>query len=139
MSHYPTLLFSQNKPVTSNQPTVLFSQNKPAPAISHQPNEVGVPVQAQPTFFLKKMRKRNGDMPQAAEPAPHILPLLLPLPVPNTPWAMAYGFHCCRHEFSCSLIKQKQLSHSPHKVAACQSNGQTNLYCYYLFIENITQ
>jgi hypothetical protein len=38
-SNQPTVLFSQNKPATSNQPAVLFSQNKPAPAISHQPNE----------------------------------------------------------------------------------------------------
>jgi hypothetical protein len=33
------VLFSQNKPATSNQPAVLFSQNKPAPVISHQPTE----------------------------------------------------------------------------------------------------
>jgi hypothetical protein len=33
------VLFSQNKPATSNQPAVLFSHNKSAPAISHQPNE----------------------------------------------------------------------------------------------------
>jgi hypothetical protein len=39
ISHQPTVLFSQNKSVTSNQSAVLFSQNKPAPAISHQPNE----------------------------------------------------------------------------------------------------
>jgi hypothetical protein len=41
ISHQPTVLFSQNKPATSNQnqPAVLFSQNKPAPAISHQPTE----------------------------------------------------------------------------------------------------
>jgi hypothetical protein len=39
ISHQPTVLFSQNKPVINNQPAVLFSQNKPAPAISHQPNE----------------------------------------------------------------------------------------------------
>jgi hypothetical protein len=39
MRHQPAVLFSQNKPATSNQPAVLFSQNKPAPAISHQPNE----------------------------------------------------------------------------------------------------
>jgi hypothetical protein len=37
--HQPAVLFSQNKPATSNQPAVFFSQNKPAPAISHQPNE----------------------------------------------------------------------------------------------------
>jgi hypothetical protein len=37
--HQPTVLFSQNKPATSNQPTVLFSQNKSAPATSHQPTE----------------------------------------------------------------------------------------------------
>jgi hypothetical protein len=39
ISHQPTVLFSQNKPATSNQAAVLFSQNKPAPTISHQPNE----------------------------------------------------------------------------------------------------
>jgi hypothetical protein len=39
ISHHPSVLFSQNKPATSNQPTILFSQNKPAPAASHQPNE----------------------------------------------------------------------------------------------------
>jgi hypothetical protein len=39
ISHQTTVLFSQNKPATSNQPAVLFSQNKPAPAISHQPTE----------------------------------------------------------------------------------------------------
>jgi hypothetical protein len=39
ISHQPTILFSQNKPATSNQTAVLFSQNKPAPAISHQPNK----------------------------------------------------------------------------------------------------
>jgi hypothetical protein len=39
ISHQPVVLFSQNKPSTSNQPAVLFSQNKSAPAISHQPNE----------------------------------------------------------------------------------------------------
>jgi hypothetical protein len=39
ISHQAAVLFSQNKPATSNQPAVLFSQNKSAPAISHQPNE----------------------------------------------------------------------------------------------------
>jgi hypothetical protein len=39
INHQPAVLFSQNKPATSNQPAVLFSQNKSAPAISHQPNE----------------------------------------------------------------------------------------------------
>jgi hypothetical protein len=39
INHQPAILFSQNKPATSNQPVVLFSQNKSAPAISHQPNE----------------------------------------------------------------------------------------------------
>jgi hypothetical protein len=39
ISHQPAVLFSQNKPATTNQPAVLFSQNKPAPAISHQPTE----------------------------------------------------------------------------------------------------
>jgi hypothetical protein len=42
ISHQPTVLFSQNKPASSNQPAVLFSQNKPAPAISHQPTEQAV-------------------------------------------------------------------------------------------------
>jgi hypothetical protein len=39
ISHQLTVLFSHNKPATSNQPAVFFSQNKPAPAISHQPTE----------------------------------------------------------------------------------------------------
>jgi hypothetical protein len=39
ISHKPAVLFSQNKPATSNQPAVLFSHNKSAPAISHQPKE----------------------------------------------------------------------------------------------------
>jgi hypothetical protein len=39
INHQPAVLFSQNKPATSNQPAVLFSQKKPAPAISHQPTE----------------------------------------------------------------------------------------------------
>jgi hypothetical protein len=39
ISHQPAVLFSHNKPATSNQSAVLFSQNKPAPAISHQPTE----------------------------------------------------------------------------------------------------
>jgi hypothetical protein len=39
ISHQTAVLFSQNKPATSNQPAVLFSQNKSAPAISHQPTE----------------------------------------------------------------------------------------------------
>jgi hypothetical protein len=42
ISYQPAVLFSQNKPTTSNQPAVLFSQNKPAPAISHQPTEQAV-------------------------------------------------------------------------------------------------
>jgi hypothetical protein len=39
ISHQPAVLFSHNKPATSNQTAVLFSQNKPAPAIRHQPTE----------------------------------------------------------------------------------------------------
>jgi hypothetical protein len=39
ISHQPTVIFSQNKPSTSNQPAVLLSQNKSAPTINHQPNE----------------------------------------------------------------------------------------------------
>jgi hypothetical protein len=42
ISHQSAVLFSQNKPATSNQPTVLFSHNKSVPAISHQPNEQAV-------------------------------------------------------------------------------------------------
>jgi hypothetical protein len=38
--HQPAVIFSHNKPVTSNQPAVLFSQNKSA--ISHQPTEQAV-------------------------------------------------------------------------------------------------
>jgi hypothetical protein len=37
INHQPAVLFSQNKPATSNQPAVLFSQNKLVLAISHQP------------------------------------------------------------------------------------------------------
>jgi hypothetical protein len=39
ISYQPAVLFSHNKPATSNQPAVLFSQSKPAPTISHQPTE----------------------------------------------------------------------------------------------------
>jgi hypothetical protein len=39
ISYQSAVLFSRNKPATSNQSAVLFSPNKPAPAISHQPNE----------------------------------------------------------------------------------------------------
>jgi hypothetical protein len=39
ISHQPTVVFSQNKPATSNQPAVLSSHNKSAPAISNQPKE----------------------------------------------------------------------------------------------------
>jgi hypothetical protein len=42
ISHQPAVLFSQNKPASSNQPAVFFFQNKSAPAISHQPNEQAV-------------------------------------------------------------------------------------------------
>jgi hypothetical protein len=42
ISHQPAVLFSQNRPVTSNLTTILFSQNKPAPTISHRPNEQAV-------------------------------------------------------------------------------------------------
>jgi hypothetical protein len=38
ISHQPVVLFSHNKPVTTNQTAVLFSQNKSAPA----PNEQAV-------------------------------------------------------------------------------------------------
>jgi hypothetical protein len=39
INHQPPVLFSQNKPTTSNQSTVLFSQNNSASATRHQPNE----------------------------------------------------------------------------------------------------
>jgi hypothetical protein len=39
ISHQSAVLFSQNKPTTSNQTAVLFSQNKSTPATSHQPNK----------------------------------------------------------------------------------------------------
>jgi hypothetical protein len=39
LAYQPAVLFSQNKPATSNQSAILFSQNKPASAISHQPTE----------------------------------------------------------------------------------------------------
>jgi hypothetical protein len=42
ISHQPAVLFSQNKPATSNQPALLLSHNKSEPAISHQPNEQAV-------------------------------------------------------------------------------------------------
>jgi hypothetical protein len=42
ISHQSAVLFSHNKPATSNQPAVRFSQNKPAPAISHQLTEQAV-------------------------------------------------------------------------------------------------
>jgi hypothetical protein len=41
IGHQPVVLFSQNKPATSNQPAVLFSQNKSAPATS-QTNRLSV-------------------------------------------------------------------------------------------------
>jgi hypothetical protein len=39
ISLQPAVLFSPNKPATSNQPTILFSLNESASAVSHQPNE----------------------------------------------------------------------------------------------------
>jgi hypothetical protein len=39
ISHQASVLFSQNKPVISNQPILPFSQNKSTPDINHQPNE----------------------------------------------------------------------------------------------------
>jgi hypothetical protein len=36
ISNQPTVLFSQNKPVTSNQPALFFSQNKSAPTTSNR-------------------------------------------------------------------------------------------------------
>jgi hypothetical protein len=55
ISHQPAVLFSQNKPATSqqysslrtnqHQPSVLFSQNKLAPAISNQPPAISSTLQ----------------------------------------------------------------------------------------------
>jgi hypothetical protein len=42
ISHQPAVLFSQNKPATSNQSAVLSSRTKSTPATSHQPNEQAV-------------------------------------------------------------------------------------------------
>jgi hypothetical protein len=53
ISHQTTVLFSQNKPATSNQPAVLFSQNKSAPATGHQPNEQSISLL--PTQNIQKM------------------------------------------------------------------------------------
>jgi hypothetical protein len=53
ISHQPAVLFSQNKPATSNHPAVLFSQNKSAPAISHQPNEQAEKRRAPTSYILK--------------------------------------------------------------------------------------
>jgi ankyrin repeat protein len=53
ISHQPTVLFSQNKPATSNQRAVLFFQNKSASAIRHQPNE-----QAHRPFERPRLRRR---------------------------------------------------------------------------------
>jgi hypothetical protein len=39
IGHQRAVLFSHNKPATSNQLAVLFFQNKPAPAISQQATE----------------------------------------------------------------------------------------------------
>jgi hypothetical protein len=71
ISHQPAVLFSQNKPTTSNQPTVLFSHSKSAPAISHQPNEQAAHCRS------KKCREicyptslaRVGDAVDAGQPA----------------------------------------------------------------------
>jgi hypothetical protein len=39
INYQPTVLFSQNKPATSNLRAVLFSRIKSALVTSHQPNE----------------------------------------------------------------------------------------------------
>jgi hypothetical protein len=44
ISHQPAVLFSQNKPTTSNQSAVILSQNKSAPATS-QTNRLLVETQ----------------------------------------------------------------------------------------------
>jgi hypothetical protein len=42
ISHQPAVLFSQNKPATTNQPAVLFTHKRSASATSHQPTEQAV-------------------------------------------------------------------------------------------------
>jgi anion-transporting ArsA/GET3 family ATPase len=59
ISHRPTILFSQNKPATSNQPVVLFSQNKSAPAISHQLNEQADEYIEQSNVSTKSLQRSN--------------------------------------------------------------------------------
>jgi hypothetical protein len=39
LAYQPAVLFSKNKPATSNQTALLFSQNKSASVTRHQPNE----------------------------------------------------------------------------------------------------
>jgi hypothetical protein len=63
----PAVLFSQNKPATSNQPPVLFSQNKPAPAISHQPTEqaeclLATAYRQQPADRQKTQKKASDQL-----------------------------------------------------------------------------
>jgi hypothetical protein len=60
ISHQSTVLFSQNKPATSNQPTIPFSQNKPAPAISHQSNEQVVAYEARSTDCREDLQLPAG-------------------------------------------------------------------------------
>jgi hypothetical protein len=60
ISHQPAVLFSQNKPASSNQPAVLFSQNKPAPSISHQPTEQAAHIQTSKKLNMLRRRKDKG-------------------------------------------------------------------------------
>jgi predicted protein tyrosine phosphatase len=62
----PAVLFTQNKPATSNQAAVLFSHNKSAPTISHQSNEQAEHLAAQSTvrcftvmFVLRRIFRRQ--------------------------------------------------------------------------------
>jgi hypothetical protein len=57
ISHQLAVLFSHNKPATSNQAAVLFSQNKPAPDISHQPTEQAA---FRPLIFLSPFAPKNS-------------------------------------------------------------------------------
>jgi hypothetical protein len=59
ISHEPAVLFSQNKPATSNQPAVLFSQkNQHQPSATSQTNRPNV---MQKVIFLPKVDRKYGS------------------------------------------------------------------------------
>jgi hypothetical protein len=74
ISHQPVVLFSHNKPATSNQLVVLFSQNKSAPAISHQPNHR--PIASSSTVHDVAPASSAGALPQRRPHGQHRWPPL---------------------------------------------------------------